>query len=340
MKEEVHYEYRWEDRSVLLRWLQPGLFEPLVRVLPRALTPNQITVAGQLAAGGGLALALFGRPAGPGTLVLLSAALLFYALADCVDGLFARHTRQTSRLGEFLDHWLDALSVPAVVLCYGLVLPADPRLVFTATLASAFLHFATFLHGYRRGFVHLGEIGIIEATFIGAVICLVSAVIGTGWLAAPLLGGLSAASLLVLATLAGAFAALWSMRGLMHHLRDFTAVASLLAVVGLWYGLGRLSPALAAGLAIAVTARFEGLVIRARLVRQPLVLRDPGLAVLLAGGCAAALALDLPARGQTALAGLALAYAAVRSGRAFSRTVAELSGQPKVATPAGPAHKS
>ena len=37
-------------------------------------------------------------------------------VGDCIDGLHARRTNQTSKLGELMDHWLDAIIVPLVTV--------------------------------------------------------------------------------------------------------------------------------------------------------------------------------------------------------------------------------
>jgi len=324
MKDNAHYEYRFTDHSILLRMLARPVFAPLVRAVPRGITPNQITITGQLAALAAFAVAVLARPPGAASLILLAALATFYTLADCIDGLFARHTQQTSRLGELLDHWLDALSVPLIVLAFGLVLPADPRLVFAAALVTSFLHFATFLHGFRLGFVHLGAIGIIEGTCVGALVCVFAAVAGTELLARPVFAGLSPASLLIAALVAGGSTALWSMRGLARHGRDFLFIGTLFAAVAAWFAFGHLSPALAGALIIALGSRLEGQVIRARLLHEPLTLQDPLLLILVLGGATAALGLPLDARAQALLAAVALVYAFWREARAFAQTVAAL----------------
>lgn len=321
MAADAHYEYKFEDNSILQRLLEPVLFVPLVRKLPRGITPNQITIAGQLAVAAAFAVVLTVRPMNAVAYIFVAAAILFYTLADCIDGLFARHTQQTSRLGELLDHWLDAISVPLVVLCLGLGLSAAPWCVFTGVLAISFLHFAIFLHGFRLGHVILGAVGMIESATIGAVVCLIAVVFGPDPLTRPLVAGLSIASILLLSVVAGAFSSLFSMRGLVRHLADFANLGALLAALALWFVFGRVSPALAGFCVIAVGSYLEGHVIRARLLRAPLMRTDPLLLVLVLGGAAASLALNLDAGTQTLLLGLGCGYALLRGGIAFAQTV-------------------
>jgi phosphatidylglycerophosphate synthase len=297
-------------------------------VLPRRLTPNQITVAGQLAALTGFLVVATGQPVGAAALLVLAATIVFYTLADCVDGLFARHTRQTSRLGELLDHWLDAVSVPLGVLSFGLALPAAPGPVLAGVVTVSFLHFATFLHGFRLGWVHLGKIGVIEGNLLGAAICVTVAVTGPGLLARTVVGEWNGGSLLLLAMVLGASTALWSMRGLWRHRGEFVTLGALFAALAAWFAWGRLGLVPAALAVIGVGSYLEGKVIRARLLRLPLVLHDHILLALVLLAVGASLAFDLPAAQQTLLAALVATYAFARGGTAFARTVAALRGPP------------
>lgn len=328
-----HYEYKFEDNSILLRLLERGVLAPIVAAIPRGITPNQITIAGQLAAGAGFALVLAVQPMTAAALILLSAAILFSTLADCVDGLFARHSKQTSRLGELLDHWLDALSVPLIVLSFGLALAAAPSCCFAAVVAISFLHFATFLHGFRLGHVTLGKIGMIEGAGIGAMLCMTAVFFGIEPLSRPLLAGLSFNSMLLLVMVAGSCSSLLSMRGLLRHGKDFTNLALLLAALVLWYAFGRVSAALAGVCVIAVGSYLEGHVIRARLLRVPVFLKDSGLLVLALGGAAASLTLNLDARAQSLAMGLVIGYVLLRESRAFLQTVSALRAPPRAALP-------
>jgi phosphatidylglycerophosphate synthase len=334
MAADAHYEYKFQDNSILQRLLEPVLFVPLVRKLPRGITPNQITITGQLAIAAAFAVVLTVRPMTAAAYVFVATAIVFYTLADCVDGLFARHTQQTSRLGELLDHWLDALSIPLVVLCLGLALQAAPWCTFTGVLAISFLHFAIFLHGYRFGHVILGAVGMIESACIGAVVCLIAVLFGPEPLTRLLVAGLSVSSILLLSVVAGACSSLFSMRGLLRHLADFANLAALLAALALWFSFGRVPLALAGFCVIAVGSYLEGHVIRSRLLRTPLMRTDALLLLLVLGGAAASLALDLDAGAQTLLLGFACGYALLRGGIAFTQTITALRASAPAARPA------
>ncbi len=324
MKPPQPYEYHFEDHSILLRWGERPVLQPLVRALPLSITPNHVTIAGHLCGALGFILTASARSVTPAVLVTVGLAVLLYTLADCIDGLFARHTRRTSPLGELLDHWLDAVTVPLVVLTLGLTLPVAGWLVFAGTVVTAFVHYATFVHGYRVGWVHLGPIGIIEGTCVGAAACVVTAVFGPELLGKVVLFGYSAAELLMIGLVLGGASALLSMRGLRHWLRDFGRTTAMLLAVTIWFTFGQLPTAVAAFLALMISAGSEGRVIRARLLRVPLQAADPILGLLVLAGAVLSLVMKPPAREQAVLALLASGYAFVRGSIAFAKSTGQL----------------
>lgn len=324
MADDAHYDYRFEDRSLLLRWTERPLLIPLVRALPAWLTPNQLTVAGHLCAATAVTLAFALQPLPAAGLVAMAAGILAYVLADAIDGLYARHSGKTSRLGEMLDHWLDAFTVPLVVLSFAVVLQAPPLLALLSVLACGLLHYTTLLHGFRVGFVLLGEIGVIEGFCVGALACLAAAAFGTEMFTRPLLGGVALGPMLLIGFVAGACLAFGPMRGAFRHASDFAGVGLTLAAVAVWFALGRLPLALAGALGVLTSAHGEGGVLRARLLRLPFRPNDPLLLALTLAGLAASLALDLSRGAQTALAAAAVAYGAARAVITFARTAAAL----------------
>lgn len=123
----------FQDRAI--RFLSvPGelenvLVQPLVPWTPRWITPNQITTFNMLVAFVYFYVASIVETGDKTTSILLC---LFCAVAnyvsmvlDCLDGMHARNTKQTSVYGELLDHGFDALSTGLLggalffVLSYG-----------------------------------------------------------------------------------------------------------------------------------------------------------------------------------------------------------------------------
>jgi len=92
-------------RSDWAHELMSVLFAPLARALHRLrIVPNAVTVTGTLLAMFGGALVALDRWKPAAVVILVSGFM------DGVDGLLARESRSTSRLGAFLDSVLDRWS--------------------------------------------------------------------------------------------------------------------------------------------------------------------------------------------------------------------------------------
>lgn len=98
------------------------IFEVIARLVPRSITPNQLTVTGFCLLMMFAAITSLAHPSlDPQTcapwLFLTSCGSSFCAcLLDCIDGKHARNTKQSSVVGHWLDHGFDAmvLSVSAI----------------------------------------------------------------------------------------------------------------------------------------------------------------------------------------------------------------------------------
>jgi phosphatidylglycerophosphate synthase len=333
MSEAPHYEYRWEDHSLLTRYLHAPLFVPLVRSLPRRITPNMVTVFGHAAVWLTFVVALSRAQPGAWIFAALGVSYLTYALADCIDGMFARHTGRTSRLGELLDHGFDAISLPLVSLGIGIATRLPAWLILSSTAAVAFMVFATFVHGYRVGYVVLGAIGSLEGIVAAGVVGLAIAVFGIEPFTMPVLLGLSIAGWLAIAIVGGSFLALLSMRGLIRYPSDFAALFLLCGAVLAWYRFGQIAVAMAGLLFVAVCAYEVCVLTCSRLLHAPLRLWDIGLLTLLVGGAALSVALRWNADAQAVAAGLVPAYVLARGGRTFAHAVSVLRAERLPARP-------
>jgi phosphatidylglycerophosphate synthase len=281
------------------------------------VTPNQLTLAGHACMWVGALPALLATPPRPLTLALVAFGAFAFNLMDTLDGLYARHTGRTSPLGELFDHGLDPISLGLAALAFGLVMELPAWLVLGSTATVAYLQFLTYLHGYRLGYVILGEIGIIEGLLLLTALCVAASLGAHDWLTRERVGGLSVAGFLAIALIAGALAALVSMRGLARHAAEAAPLLCVdLAIAG-WYAFGRVDLAMA-GLLIAATTAWQSMVVNAaRLRRQAPEWRDVPFAALLAAAVAASLAFDLRAPVQGTLAAGATLYAFTRGARLF-----------------------
>jgi phosphatidylglycerophosphate synthase len=320
---DTHYEYKWQDHSILLRLLRDPFLMPLVRMLPTSITPNQVTVFGQVVIWASLVVAVTSGPT-RAALLIVALAYLLYCVADCIDGEFARYTRRTSRLGELLDHGLDAISLPLAALGFGIVMQQPAWVTLSSTAAVSFMNFATFVHGYRVGYVHLGVVGLIEGLVAGAIVAAAAAVIGVEPLARPFAGDLSIAGLLLLGMVGGSLTALAQMPGLARTPNDFTALVLMLSAVAAWFLFGQLSPLVAGLLFMSASAYLVCRLTCARLLRQPVPMGDGIFVTLYVLAASASIALGLPPRQQVAAAAVVFAYALIRGGTVFMGAVAAL----------------
>lgn len=185
--------YTFEDRSVVRPAATRTVFEPLFRFVPGWITANAITLLGFAATGGMLLLVLFGGRLPDGaTALLCMAALVGYAVADHLDGMQALASGTSSPLGEFLDHFSDALS-GAFLAFAGLALM--PGVSATAAYAAIVMYLLAFLATYEERALcrrlHFARMGALEGLIILATFFLTSGFdVGRAFWSRPLILGL------------------------------------------------------------------------------------------------------------------------------------------------------
>jgi len=250
-------EYRAEDRALLLRFYKRLVWDRLVVALPRSLRPNTITLFGESCALLS-AVATWGAVRGHRALYVASGVLLLaYMTADNVDGQHARRTRQTSALGEFLDHGLDGLASCAVLLCSAFALRVDGA-ALTALVALGSLGFGSvFWAQYRTGLLVTPRVSAMEGVTGAALLQLAVAALGEpAWLRwEPGTPNVACALLVILALCYLYAIASPVLRARRAGARLGELAAPLLVAVGaLAYvrlGAGGLAPALLVALVVA-----------------------------------------------------------------------------------------
>jgi len=108
----------------LEKWLIATFCEPCLEYTPSWVDPNALSLSNFFLNWATLGLAL---AAGAEENLELAMAyriaagfgMLFSMILDCLDGMQARKTGQCSKLGEVLDHALDAISIPISVASVG-----------------------------------------------------------------------------------------------------------------------------------------------------------------------------------------------------------------------------
>eukprot|EP01062_Namystynia_karyoxenos_P084336 TRINITY_DN9895_c0_g1_i1.p1 TRINITY_DN9895_c0_g1~~TRINITY_DN9895_c0_g1_i1.p1 ORF type:complete len:373 (+),score=70.78 TRINITY_DN9895_c0_g1_i1:81-1199(+) len=108
------YHYCPAEGSLLFRRVLEPMYARMVEHVPRSWTPNKMTVAGILmtATASGLVLRRLAVGETPNSLELAAAGVLnlCYMILDNLDGKQARRTKQSSAIGEYLDHGGDCVT--------------------------------------------------------------------------------------------------------------------------------------------------------------------------------------------------------------------------------------
>lgn len=102
---------------------------PLLPLIPKWVTPNGITMFNMATVFVGAACSLLALEVSPGAAWALRSvvALCIFGsgVLDCLDGAYARHSGQSSKFGEVLDHWVDSWNIPLTAACTSFCVCAD-----------------------------------------------------------------------------------------------------------------------------------------------------------------------------------------------------------------------
>lgn len=202
-------DYQVRDRSILLPWYKRRIVEPAVARFPSSLHPNTITHVGHLTNLLGLVVVLaFGSPRGGPAFAFAALTLHLYNFCDNADGAHARRTKQSSALGELLDHGLDLLNVAYIAALSARAIGASPFASVAMVCAITAAASATYWEQAETGVFELGLLNQVEATFLLAAVCLVSAFVGPEHLGSLGYGPVHLRDVLLVVTLVGSVAAM------------------------------------------------------------------------------------------------------------------------------------
>ena len=153
-----------EERIV--QWL----CQPVLRHIPRRVHPNTISLVTHAICWITAILAVssvhLSQPYKSLALVGAGIGMLTSMIGDCLDGMHARNTDQCSKLGELMDHWLDAIIVPLVVLGASLALEMDPWAIALANVTATMVyHGQLVLYHHTGKFIHPEPASGMEAQF-------------------------------------------------------------------------------------------------------------------------------------------------------------------------------
>lgn len=138
-------KYSVEHMSGFEPWFVRTCCDPLLPFIPRWVTPNAITVTSLFCIVGFFILAVI-IPALEDTRLQLLLRLgivvlmVVYAVLDCLDGAHARKSGQSSKIGEALDHWVDALGTPLTAAALAISIQHDAASMVISLVGCTFLY--------------------------------------------------------------------------------------------------------------------------------------------------------------------------------------------------------
>ncbi|MDG2335172.1 MAG: CDP-alcohol phosphatidyltransferase family protein [Myxococcota bacterium] len=190
------YVYQSAQDSILRPHFQRWVWNPLLRYIPASISPNALTGISTLCCFLSFLLAAVANTH-PAAMVAASVLVFGYLSLDNMDGAYARATGQSSRLGEFLDHWLDTLNNGFVVLGACLAVGLTPLFTLLVLAAGTLAFFAVQLELQKTGVFRMGRVADIEGNTAVSGLYLAVALMGPGFFdQTPLANGPSLALLL------------------------------------------------------------------------------------------------------------------------------------------------
>lgn len=197
----IEYRYQCEDRSIVTPYFVRYWARPLMRVMPRWISANAVSVISSLFMYLGLWIAVL-SPFPHQLKFLLSALCIFvYVTGDHLDGMQARRlgTNGTPR-GEYVDHALDMVNtgIQATMLLT-LFQVRQPLLAGLVLGCAYFQHVSIFYEQYRTNWLRFEPIGPVEA-----ILTAIASLVLASWqpifavVTQPMVVGFSPAELLFL----------------------------------------------------------------------------------------------------------------------------------------------
>lgn len=132
---------------------------PVLERLPESIHPNTLSLSNTMICWIVVWLAILSPRGGavgqPLMLVLAGIGMFISMLLDNLDGMQARRTNRCSKLGEMLDHWLDAIHVPLANVGMAMALQLPPWGIVGVVLSGTMVYNAqVLLYHEDRVFIH------------------------------------------------------------------------------------------------------------------------------------------------------------------------------------------
>jgi phosphatidylglycerophosphate synthase len=188
-KPKPKYAYDSSQQSILIPYYKRLFWNRLLEKLPTGLSPNAMTTISTLCCGVSFVLAAAFRDHA-WALVMAALLIVTYFTLDNLDGAHARRIGKSSRLGEFMDHWLDTLNNGFVTLGACLAAGLPPIFALAVLSVGNLAFFAVQWELRQTGVFRMGRIADVEGNTTVALLYLVLAVLGADALQVQPIAGL------------------------------------------------------------------------------------------------------------------------------------------------------
>lgn len=317
--------YHVQDDSILVPPLKRFVWGPLVPLIPASVSANSLTLLGTAMSGVAFGIAVCVPPT-PLSMTLIAALIFGYLVLDNVDGAHARRTGTSSPLGEFLDHWLDALNLAFLFLgCIHTFHIPDGRAVFV--MGTAVLSYTlTFWEQRVTGRMHMARVGNVEGIVLVILFYVAGALFGVEALTTTkLFWNQTVIDLFwYSAVLSTTTTSLGPVLRVRRRLMDVVEIVAPVAAVWLWYRFGSIAAHPACNLLMLLSPALAGRMLIARVTDQDSLGPDRFLQIATITGAIVSLAFGLSANVQLVALGLVTVYAGVQVGLDFVMTVRRL----------------
>lgn len=292
------------------------LCEPLLPHIPARVHPNTISLVthGVVWLTAALAVGSVAAEAPQRSLMLVGAGVgtLLSMIGDCLDGMHARRTGQCSKLGELMDHWLDAIVVPLTIagITIALEMPAW-ALVATCVTAVTIYQAQLVLYHHTGQFVHPEPASGVEGQFgVAVAYGALAGLFAVTPRQVPWLD-LAIGVVAVLATLVQLRCNAFYYRRLGRHITEHIKFVGMLAVLAVLHATGAVGQlGFLTGL-VAISFRISGTYVLGTIVGRRFAGDDLVIYGLLAAAAIAQFAgLEIPSFGPVAFADWPFALAA------------------------------
>lgn len=171
------YSYKAENGSIMDYILLRYIIKPLLKYLPYSIPANIITIFSNFCAFLSFFVVMQSTNGNFKMWFAIPVLIFLYVLGDCTDGEQARRTHTGSRLGEFLDHFLDSFVSGELVISLLIVYNiSNPFIAGFALMATYFTQSAAFWERYKTGSMHFGRFSSTESILVLTILITIGGI--------------------------------------------------------------------------------------------------------------------------------------------------------------------